>query len=332
MAQKSLQFLEFTAGADDAGRRLDRVVRKFLVGVPLGAIYRAIRTGSVLVNGARQSESYRVKAGDGLGLARELVEEGTHTSAHGLQETPRMHDEAHADLAASIIFENEHVLVVNKPPGALVHGDASLEQEVRGYLAPKLPASLSFRPGPLHRLDRNTSGLLAFGVSKSGAERFSALLREGRMQKVYLALLDGSLQKPEAWADPLARDSARHITRVDPSGKIATTSVTPLITAKGRTLAAVEIGTGRTHQIRAQAAGRGYPLSGDKKYGSAARGPYLLHSFLLRLPRIDPILGFSSLNAPLPPGAERALRALFDSRELSRALRRAESVAPIGRR
>ena len=321
------EFTEFVAGANDAGRRLDRVVRKFLGEVSLGAIYRAIRTGSVLVNGAKRREDYRVHSGDKLRFAKKLIDESDLQTSDRAGETDPARAEPAVSLTAPIVFENEHILILNKPRGMLVHGHDSLEQEVRAYLTPKLPPSLSFRPGPLHRIDRNTSGLVTFGISIRGAERFTELLSAGQIRKIYLALVDGTLRRAAVWTDPLARDTAHRVTRIDPSGKTAVTRAIPLISAKGRTLAAIEIETGRTHQIRAQAALHGHPLSGDRKYGSIHVHPYLLHAFLLRPSRLDPILGFASLSAPLPPAATKLLRAFFDSQKLARALRQADRMA-----
>jgi 23S rRNA pseudouridine955/2504/2580 synthase len=157
------------------------------------------------------------------------------------------------------------------------------------YLGPRLPPSLSFKPGPLHRLDKPTSGVIVFSAALEGARIFSALLREGRLKKYYLALVEGRLRGPEFWEDPLAREGERP--------RIARTRVRPLAELGGRTLILAELLTGRTHQIRAQAAARGHPLEGDLRYGgSPGNGGPWLHAWKLELGE-----GARLFPGPVPP-------------------------------
>jgi len=200
------------------------------------------------------------------------------------------------------------LLVLNKPAGVPVHGPGGLDIIVQKYLYKKIPASLSFRPGPLHRLDQPTSGILVFSTSLAGAHYFTALTREGRLVKGYLALVEGLLTKEEVWEDRLVRDSQRHKTlaangAVD--GKAALTRVRPLASAAGLTLVRAVIGTGRTHQIRAQAALHGHPLAGDRKYGGGFQPEgFLLHAHTLTGLPVD-------LCAPPPPAFCRRVEELF---------------------
>jgi 23S rRNA pseudouridine955/2504/2580 synthase len=183
-----------------------------------------------------------------------------------------------------VLFESAGLLVLNKPAGLPVHGKESLEDLVLSYLEPKLLPSLSFRPGPLHRLDRPSSGVIAFSTSLDGARFFSAMMRNRMIKKQYLALVSGVIEKAEVWEDELVRDERRKKTfrtsgTIHGVVKTALTRVSPLAGDGERTLILAEIETGRTHQIRAQAAGRGHPLLGDRKYGSAAGGEFLLHAW-----------------------------------------------------
>jgi 23S rRNA pseudouridine955/2504/2580 synthase len=240
-----------------------------------------------------------------------------------------------------IIFESPHLLGLNKPAGLAVHGPHSLDTRVRAYLAPRLPPSLSFSPGPLHRLDKPTSGVVVFSASLAGARFFSALFREHSLVKRYLALVEGSIRAPGLWEDDLLRDTVRRKTLrgegAEPQegylqGKPARTRFKPLGWAKGFTLLELEPDTGRTHQIRAQAAFRGHPLAGDRKYGGGASpvpkgrsgaGPeisFLLHAWRLELspsrlfeenggegrPLLPPLL-----EAPLPGYFRETLLRLF---------------------
>jgi 23S rRNA pseudouridine955/2504/2580 synthase len=229
------------------------------------------------------------------------------------------------------------LLVLNKPPGLLVHGPESLDIQVQAYLAGKLPPSLSFKPGPLHRLDKPTSGIVVFSETLEGARRFSALLQERRIGKRYLALVDGSLEEEATWEDILVRDRELRKSFIDATAdagisaaagdripaakatakdaaKHARTRVYPLARAAGYTLVMLEIDTGRTHQIRAQAAAHGHPLAGDRKYGgSPQQGGFLLHAGVLELPPNGdggPALP-QRLEAPLPENFRRRIRELF---------------------
>jgi 23S rRNA pseudouridine955/2504/2580 synthase len=237
-----------------------------------------------------------------------------------------------------IIYESADLLAVNKEAGMEVHGSGeSLEALVRAYLAPKLPPSLSFRPGPLHRLDRPTSGILVFSVSLPGARHFSALLREGKIRKRYLALVEGAIEEPGSWEDSLFRDREARRTLVSPGGKAARTRFFPLGTYTGTggaySLLALEPETGRSHQIRAQTAARGHPLGGDRKYGgrplpaaffspaapttpavpagggSSGRPPFLLHAWKLIPPAETGFI--PPLEAPLPDYFRDLMERLF---------------------
>jgi 23S rRNA pseudouridine955/2504/2580 synthase len=193
---------------------------------------------------------------------------------------------------------------------------------VRSYLAGTLPPSLSFKPGPLHRLDRPTSGVIVFSLNLEGARFFSAMLREGRIKKQYLAIADGTLAKAGIWEDGLVRDAdAKKTAPLAASaakggagnGKQALTGVTPLaVSADGtHSLLLAEIFTGRTHQIRAQAAARGHPLSGDKKYGgSRQNGGFFLHAWKIEIPPQGSGSPYG-VTAPLPRRFRRKIEELF---------------------
>ena len=179
-----------------------------------------------------------------------------------------------------ILWEGLGLIAVNKPAGLAVHGDDSLDSIVRSYLSCKLSPSLSFTPGPLHRIDKPSSGIVVFSSSLEGARTFSALIREQKVKKTYLAVIEGILDKEEIWQDELVRDKEikktfvwnklpldlHELKRIN--AKTAVTKVTPLNSDGKNTLIKAQIETGRTHQIRAQASSHGYPLIGDIKYGA----------------------------------------------------------------
>ncbi|MDP3177663.1 MAG: RNA pseudouridine synthase [Spirochaetaceae bacterium] len=225
---------------------------------------------------------------------------------------------------ALLVFASADLLFLNKPRGMLVHGPDSLETMVREELAVRRAASLAFVPGPLHRLDRNTSGLVTFPNSAEGGRVFSKLIRERRVRKRYIALLRGRLSEKEDWTDLIERDRDRHVSEIRASGASARSWATPLTRSSGLTLALVEIGTGVTHQIRVQAGSRGFPLAGDSKYGGESfPGGYILHAQSLEfaeppfpdLPR--------RIVAPLPTDAFERLARIFGCAETERALQEA---------
>ena len=294
--------LTLTAAADDNGRRLDRILRKALRDLPLSAIYRLLREKAVRVDGKNAAASDRVRAGQTI-----TVEIDYEPPIAGAGESRK-----NSSLAApDILFEGAGLLVLNKPAGLVVHGKdggqgGSLEDQVRSWLAPKIPSSLSFRPGPLHRLDKPSSGIIVFSASLEGARYFSSLMRERKIRKFYLALAGGNIENSEIWEDDLYRDKEKRKTfsgappyRTGAEAKAAYTRVSPLAGNSACTLILAEIETGRTHQIRAQAAARGHALLGDSKYGGPPmKDGFFLHSWRMEFPSGNPA-GFPD-NASLP--------------------------------
>jgi 23S rRNA pseudouridine955/2504/2580 synthase len=303
--------LILTAGTDDSGRRLDRILRKALRQTPLSAIHRMLRQGLVLVSGCKADAGRRVLSGETITVL------DTECEAHATE--PIKIEAKASDLSPmpEILFEGSGLLILNKPAGLSVHGRGSLDGMVQSYLAPKLPPSLSFRPGPLHRLDKPSSGVLAFSASLEGARLFSGMMRGGMIKKEYLAIVEGMIEKAETWKDGLFRNKKIKKTFTENQvgnnheqlkGKHAVTGINPLITNKACSLVLFKIETGRTHQIRAQAASRGHPLLGDRKYGAGPlSGGFLLHAWRLYLPPPFPQM----IEAPLPVNFKNTIRKIF---------------------
>lgn len=283
----------YILGPDDEGRRLDRVLRIAFKDVPLSALHRALRKGKILTNGRKEGAGYRCREGD--------VVEGFLDYEPGYEpgpapegfSAPSSRRPSGDDLSRIILLEAKDLLFLNKPQGTLVHdGEESLEAAAKGYLKAKTMDSVAFSPGPLHRLDRNTSGIVAFSRSIVGARVFSRALREKRIVKTYVALFEGQIAGTQRWQDTLTRQETTRRTFAAQEGEPhegrradqpATAIVRPIIARRAFTLATVELETGRTHQIRAQAAIHGHPLSGDVKYGGGrSEKPFYLHAWKLK--------------------------------------------------
>ncbi len=267
----------FEAQRDDHGRRVDRVLRKMLPAAPLSLLYRLLRTGAVRLNGARTAPGARVAAGDRIVLPPSLA------PARACQPA-RSGPPAAAALPA--ILDNEHLFVTSKPAGVAVAGPATerplpLNHLLEPMLAGRVPASLSFRPAAVHRLDRICSGLLIYAKTIDAARELTALLRERRAAKVYLAVVERAARRPQRLEARLRYDPARRRAVIDADSVPLFADFRPIGAAAGMTLAAVATRTGRRHQVRALCAAAGMPLAGDRRYGSPRRQPPFLHAWLL---------------------------------------------------
>jgi 23S rRNA pseudouridine955/2504/2580 synthase len=304
---------ELIAGPEDAGRRLDRVLRVLLGELSLSAIYSALRKGFLRVNGAKADPALRVTAGDriyihpSLGGPKEAGAAGSFSADEGEL----------SSIADILVMATRDLIFINKPRGELSQGSPGIEGRIRKALAMRTASSLSFTPGPLHRLDRNTTGLLTFPRSAAGARAFTSLLRRRKLIKRYLALLDNEAPPLGEWRDKVSRDNYARTSAVSEEGDEASASMRTLASAGGRSLVLVELHTGLTHQIRVQASSRGMPLSGDAKYGgSSFPGGYILHAFSLGFPEPPfPDLPCSVTSQP-PPSALDRLGVIFGKTEL----------------
>ena len=284
--------MELKTGENDHERRLDRILRKALPDYPLSLIHRLARLGKILVDGRPAKIRDRIPCGAVISVPDSRLAGGGYAGnaqAHKEQKAaPLPHN------ILEILLRDEGLLILNKPAGLAVHGPDSLDNQVQRYLRENnrdgQSASISFRAGPLHRLDKPTSGVIVFSTSLAGARRFSELLREGGVKKYYLAIVEGRLAEAEVWEDRLVRDSSLKKTFcLPPSGgaasdsSLAITAVSPLAFSENGnayTLVLAEIKTGKTHQIRCQAACHGHPLAGDVKYGGKLMGQSAGHFFL----------------------------------------------------
>lgn len=311
------RFVSITLGPNDDGRRIDRVARKAFPQIPLSRIYSALRSGEIRLNGRRIKGDVRVTAGDSLDVRERLVGGAPKDAANS--PAPDIHQ-----LDGRIVHESPHLLVVAKERGEIVHGPDSLGTLVQSYLASSIAPGVSFTPGPVHRLDRNTTGLVMYAASLRGAQEMSRALRGHRVRKIYAAVLTGIVAGQQRWDARLTRDPRTRRSDEANHGQTAITLVNPVASGRSASLVIARIVTGRTHQIRAHASVNGTPLLGDRKYGGMPfAGGYILHAGALTV--TEPNEGFKAtegidfvhLWTPLPTSAEAQIRNLFGEAALS---------------
>ena len=304
--------------AESAGVRLDKALARLLPGVPITRIFRLIRKGEVRVNGKRGKAEQRLAAGDTIRVppVRERSETAQVVAAGGVARVPPA---LVARVNAAIVHEDERLLVLDKPAGLAVHGGSGLTYGVIEALRAARPQETLELA---HRLDRDTSGILMIARKPSALRVLHELLREGRVEKSYLALVIGRWELGKKLIDaPLhtdARVSGERTVRVGEGGKSARTRF-KLVQQFGARASLVEatLETGRTHQIRVHAAYCRHPVAGDVKYGDAAANATLrelgLQRMFLHAHSVSfdwPQGGQVSISAPLPPELKAVLDAL----------------------
>ena len=209
----------------------------------------------------------------------------------------------------TFIFEDQHLAVLSKPAGLLSQGEITGDENLVDLLRVHFGRNYV---GLVHRLDRNTSGIMVVAKRTKSAQRLTDALQSGRMKRTYLAWVEGELRGEVVWRHHLLKDEKKNLVRVHPSGSEAVLRARPIRAGKWKTLKVtlieLELETGRSHQIRVQAAHEGYPLLGDVKYGSGTEasrsfGRPALHSHRLSFPHPMPKEGQEEVlhfEAPLP--------------------------------
>jgi 23S rRNA pseudouridine955/2504/2580 synthase len=258
-----------TISADEAGQRLDNFLMRHFKTVPRSRVYRLVRKGEVRVNRKRVDADYRIQEGDEVRLPPVRIEAG--------DEPGRPSSSLMELLERAVIFQDRHILVIDKPAGVAVHGGSGMSFGVIEALRASRPRETLEL---VHRLDRDTSGCLLIARDRTTLRALHALIRDGGMHKTYLALVAGSWQLGTKRIDaPLATDNRQHgerHVRVAAAGKDSVSVFKPIqFFGALATLMEVDIPTGRTHQIRVHASFAGHPLLGDDKYGDKDRNAEL---------------------------------------------------------
>lgn len=301
-----------TVPDDIAGQRIDNFLLTQLKGAPRTLVYRILRTGEVRVNKGRIGPDYRLQPGDVVRIPPLRLAEPERQVLPGAGVA--------RELGSRIVYEANGLLVLNKPAGLAVHGGSGVAWgviEAMRVLRPEAPF-LEL----VHRLDRDTSGLLMVAEKRSVLRELHGLLREGKMSKVYVALLAGRLKgavhKVQAPLKKTTLPMGERIVRVAREGKEAQTEFRVLERIGDTTLVEARPLTGRTHQIRVHAQYLGHPLLGDEKYGNDKLNKEMrafglsrlfLHARNLRL-RFGGMSKDIELNCPLEPDLVQVLESL----------------------
>ncbi len=307
---QSVQFVDISAA--QAGQRIDNFLLTLEKGVPKSRIYRAIRKGEVRVNKGRIKQTYKIQAGDSIRVPP------LHTSEKTTITT--VNDHVRKQLVESIIFEDDDLLALNKPPGLAVHAGSNIDQGIIESLR-IIRSELPFLE-LVHRLDRDTSGCLLLAKSRDALLNLQQQMINHDLNKRYLTLLRGSWGNNEQLVEqPLQKNtvsSGERMVRVDPEGKHAKTVFVPLESFTQAQLTEVILYTGRTHQIRVHSSYLGHPVAGDDKYGQRNFNKEMKKFGLKRMFLHAWKLGITHpstneailLIAPLPPQLENVLTKL----------------------
>ena len=240
----------------------------------MGFIYKAFRKKDIKINGHWVKKDAIVNEGDVVRI---------YVTDQQLEDFKKPRPVEKKEFPYEIVYEDDQVLLINKPRGVLVYGDKTGVRETLGnavldylYLKGEYdPNETTFTPSPAHRLDRNTSGLVIYGKTDAALKQLTDLFKERSLiEKRYLAFVLGNLPKDKGEINkPLKKDSFSgrvSVAPIEEGGKTALTRYEVKKRFDGYTLVEVELVTGRTHQIRVHFASIGYPLVGDEKYGDFA--------------------------------------------------------------
>jgi 23S rRNA pseudouridine955/2504/2580 synthase len=311
LSKGSVTWLEIDESA--AAQRIDNFLVRKLKGVPKSHVYRILRSGEVRVNSRRVQPTYRLQAGDKIRIPPVRT-----------AQRPRPDRAVGPVLGARPLFEDEWLLAIDKPAGVAVHGGSGVALGAIERLRLERPHHSFLEL--VHRLDRETSGVLLLAKKRSALTGLHAQLRQGEVEKRYVVLVLGKWQARTLSVDlPLhkfvSRGGERRVV-VDEEGSVARTIFRPLRTWDRFSLLEAELKTGRTHQIRVHLAHLGYPIAGDDKYGDFSANKELSKQGLKRMFLHAAVLAFRHpasakrirIESPLPADLDSFVRSLHAQR------------------
>ncbi len=265
-------------GDEADGQRLDNFLLARLKGVPKSRLYKLVRGGEVRVNGGRVDVGHRLQAGDEVRIPP------VRTAAPAQPATPTLPPSANR-LLPHVLYRDDALIALDKPSGMAVHGGSGVSRGVIEQLRLELPECRYLEL--VHRLDRETSGVLLIALKRRALTGLHAAMREGRIEKRYLALVAGRWTNPVQHVKlPLHKrvtDEGEKRVTVRDDGQAAHTVFRRLRQFSDFTLLEAELKTGRTHQIRVHTSHLGFPIAGDDKYGDFERNRQWVKQGLKRM-------------------------------------------------
>ncbi|MGD9108331.1 MAG: RluA family pseudouridine synthase [Gammaproteobacteria bacterium] len=306
--KSAIQFIE--VNDEHIDRRIDNFLLNKLKGLPKSRLYLLLRKGEIRVNKKRIKPSYRLQMGDIIRIAPLRLSPETK---------PAKPNKALLEkLTKRILYEDADLLIINKPVGIAVHGGSGIRLGLIELL--RIMRSKEHFLELVHRLDRNTSGCLIIAKKHSVLRKLHNLLREGKVQKTYVALTLGHWRKKISKVDIALRknvlSSGEHVVKASDQGKAAFTEFTVVKDLNIASLVEVKLHTGRTHQIRVHAQVSGHPIAGDDKYGDRAFNRIMRGKGLRRM-----FLHAKKIAFTVPSGRKIAVEASLDN-ELLDVLKR----------
>lgn len=297
-----MDFVDLTTGINDNDRRIDKIIKIAIPNLSLGDIYKSLRKGLIKLNNKKTTAQTHIKTGDIINVASFLLESNNinDKKIQNQTENNKKYD-SKQNFIPKIVFQNQHILIINKPYDFLVQANNTneipLDKIIQDfYIKNNDIKSISFTPGPLHRLDKKTTGLLCFSWSLDGAKWFSNNIQNHTITKKYRGIVQGKIPAKQIWTDFIDKNYDENkkfqtVITTNTNEPNAYTEVTPISygTFKNMevTYAEFDIKTGKTHQIRAQSSFHGFPLLGDTAYGAKKlnlKREYFLHAYELNFP------------------------------------------------
>ena len=324
---------ELEINANEAGQRFDKYLKKLLCQAPPQLIYKMLRKKDVKVNGMKIKENYILQENDIVSLF--LYEDK-------FQEYTKPQTIFDLKIEFNVLYEDQHILVVSKPAGLLVHEDKeedinTLSHQVLTYLYQKEEydpyQDLGFVPGPVHRLDRNTSGIVIFGKTMKALQDLNEMMKKRHcIDKTYLTICKGNMSSSDLIGYMKKEENqslVKVVSQSTPGALMMHTIVEQVQTNYQFSLLKVKLITGRTHQIRVHLASVGHPIIGDSKYGDfelnkkIKKQYHLSHQFLhaYQIRFVKPIgclkyLQDKIITSPLPQNLEDIKRKIFYENQL----------------